>query len=157
MLLIRRDNQWSMGVRGLVLTVGRAWRHVHARWRRMHLWIGVIPCRWVMLCVGRHMAVDRRRVVVHVRWRRAHIGWRRGVMHIMLSPLLRRRRHGRLPMGHRRQMMVYHVQAGGVGCLARTKAMRNEKQATSNRLGASWSSRLRRHAARKAMNGWSVV
>lgn len=105
------------------------------------------------------MAVDRRRVVVHVRWRRAHIGWRRGVMHIMLSPLRRRRRrrHRRLPMRHRRQMMVYHVQAGGVGCLAGTGAMRNEKHVTSNRLGAIGSSRLRRHAACKEMNGWSVV
>lgn len=71
----------------------------------------------------RDVAVDRRRMVIHVRWRRTHVGRSWGVMHIMLSPGMRR--YGRLPMGHCRQMMVYHVQADSSGCLASKGAMRD--------------------------------
>jgi hypothetical protein len=69
----------------------------------------------------RHMAVDRRRMVIHVRGRGAHVGGTWGVVHIMLSPGMR---YGRLPMGHCRQMVVYHVQADSAGCLASKGAMR---------------------------------
>ena len=82
---------------------------------------------------GRHMAVDRRRMVIHVRGRRAHVGGTRGVVHIMLSPGMR---YGRLPMGHCRQMVVYHVQADSAGCLASKGAMRDNDKATSKSLNA---------------------
>lgn len=68
------------------------------------------------------MTVNGRRMVTHVRWGGAHVGWAWGVMHIMLSPGVR---YGRLPMGHCRQMMVYHVQADSAGCLASKGAMRD--------------------------------
>lgn len=70
----------------------------------------------------RHMAVDRRGMVIHVCGRRAHIVRTRGVVHFMLSPGMR---HGRLPMGHCRQMVVYHVQADSADCLASKGAMRD--------------------------------
>lgn len=70
----------------------------------------------------RHVAVDRRRVIIHVGGRRAHVVRTRGEVHFMLSPGMR---YGRLPMGHCRQMVVYHVQADSAGCLASKGAMRD--------------------------------
>lgn len=106
------------GLRGRI----RGYNHWSIRWlkrtrRKLHVAIGRVPRRELLRRVRRgHMAIHTVHVwrVSHVRWG-AHVGRTRVVRKILLPS---RRRHLRLPVGHRRQVVVHLDQTGRGDCLS---------------------------------------